>query len=121
MARKSVKTNEPEAEAVHEEEREAQKDEETSELESAVVKMMRMQYGLLAGGAKGMAEMAKMMETFFDALAEETDLKKSDDWRGILESAPDGMVTASRKAMEEGDRAAQKVVDTYRRYSEGRE
>ena len=96
-------------------------DEEVSELESAFYKMMRMQYGLLAGGARGLTEMAKMMESFFDALAAETDLKTSEDWRGILESTPDAMVTATRKAMDESDSAAQEVVDAYRRYSEGKE
>ncbi len=121
MAKTSVKPDGQEPKQAREAQQDVHKDEETSEMESAVVKMMRMQYGLLAGGAKGMTEMAKMMETFFDSLAKETDLKTSDDWRGILESAPDAMVTAGRKAMEKGDRAAQEMVDTYRRYSEGKE
>ncbi len=94
--------------------------EETSDLESALFKMMRMQYGILAGGAKGVTEMAKMMETFVESLADETDLKTSDDWRALIENAPDAMVTASRKAMNRGDQAAQAVVDAYRRYSEAK-
>ena len=118
-AEKKAESKRPEAkETVAQEEDE---DEEISELESAFYKMMRMQYGLLAGGARSMTEMAKMMERFFDSLAEETDLKTSEDWRGILEAAPDAMVTATRKVMDETDGAAQEIVDAYRRYSEGKD
>lgn len=99
---------------------EAEDQEETSELESALFKMMRMQYGILAGGAKGVSEMAGVMETFLDSLADETDIKASEDWRALIESAPDAMVTASRKAMNRGDQAAQAVLDAYRRYSEAK-
>lgn len=95
-------------------------DEKTSDLEAALFKMMRMQYGLLAGGAKGVTEMAKMMETFVESLADETDLKTTDDWRALIESTPDALVNASRKAMDRGDQAAKAVVDTYRRYSEAK-
>jgi CRP/FNR family cyclic AMP-dependent transcriptional regulator len=96
-------------------------DDESSDLEGAFFKMMRMQYGLLAGGAKGMTEMAKMMETFIDSLAEETDFKVTEDWRELLESTPDAMVTATRKAMDKGDKAAQEMIDAYRRYSEAKD
>lgn len=92
-----------------------------SDLESALFKVMRMQYGLMAGGAKGMTEMMKMMETFLESMAEETDLKATEDWRGLMESVPQAMATATRKAVNEGDQAAQAVVDAYRRYSEGKD
>ena len=95
-------------------------EDETSDLESALFKMMRMQYGIVAGGAKGVTEMAQMVETFVDSLAEETELKTSEDWRAMLESAPDALVNAGRKAMERGDTAAQAVVEAYRRYSEAK-
>jgi CRP-like cAMP-binding protein len=125
VARSNPKSEKKGAEAAPEEPVESAADDsdehETSQLESAVFKMMRMQYGLLAGGAKGMTEMAKMMETFFDSLAEETDIKTSEDWRNILENTPDAMVTATRKAMDGGDKAAQEVIDAYRRYSEGKD
>ena len=115
---KAKKASAKAADAEASEERED--DEETSDLESALFKMMRMQYGILAGGARGVTEMAKMMETFVESLADETDLKSSEDWRALIESAPDAMVTASRKAMNRGDQAAQAVVDAYRRYSEAK-
>ena len=95
--------------------------EETSELESTVVKMMRMQYGLMAGGAKGFTEMGRMMETFIDTLADKTDLKKSEDWREMMESTPDALVTATRKTLDRGDKVAQEVVDTFHRYSKADE
>ena len=117
MEKKSAKVEE--AEPV--DSREDHEEDETSELESAFFKMMRMQYGLMASGAKGMTEMAKMMETFIGSLAEETDIKTNEDWRDILESAPDAMITATRKALDDGDKAAQEVVDAYRRYSEGKD
>ena len=120
-AKKTVEKKEPEPESGKGGDDEDDDDEDTSDLESAFFKMMRMQYGLLAGGAKGMTEMAKMMETFLDSLAEETELKKSEDWRDMIESAPDAMITATRKAMDDSDKAAQEVVDAYRRYSEGKE
>ena len=109
------------AEAAEAKERaEREDEEETSDLEAAVFKMMRMQYGLLAGGAKGVTEMAKMMETFVESLADETDLRTSEDWSALVESAPDAMVNATRKTMDRGDQAAQAVVDAYRRYSEAK-
>ena len=113
-----AKKAEEAADAAASEEREDT--EEASDLESALFKMMRMQYGILAGGARGVTEMARMMETFVESLADETELKTSEDWRAMIESTPDALVNASRKAMDRGDRAAQAVVDTYRRYSEAK-
>ncbi len=111
-------TSADKAKADEVEEQDERDDEETSDLESALFKMMRMQYGILAGSAKGVSEMAGIMETFIDSLADETDIKASEDWRALIESAPDAMVTASRKAMNRGDQAPQAVLDAYRRYSE---
>ena len=95
-------------------------DDETSDVASAMFKMMRMQYGVMAGTAKGMTEMAKAMETFLDSMAEETDLKTSDDWSDLLKRVPEAMVTATRKPMDDGDNAPQEMMDAYRRYSEGK-
>ena len=123
-AEKTAESKKPEPEEtvpLEEGEEDKEEDEEVSELESTFYKMMRMQYGLLAGSARSLTEMAKMMERFLDSLAAETELKTSEDWRGILEATPDAMVTATRKVMDESDGAAQEIVDTYRRYSEGKE
>ncbi len=96
-------------------------EDESSDWESALFKMMRMQFGIVAGGAKGMTEMAKMMETFVDSFGDETEIKTKEDWRELIESAPEAMVTATRKAMNKGDDAAQAVMDAYRSYSEAKD
>jgi CRP-like cAMP-binding protein len=94
------------------------KDEELSDLESAFYKMMRMQYGLMAGAAKGVTEMSRLMETFLDSLADETELKTSEDWRDILEKIPDAMVTATREVMDKGEKVPDEMVDAYHCYSD---
>lgn len=91
-------------------------DDEVSDLESAMFKMMRMQYGMFAGAAKGMTEMARMMETFVDSFAEESELKTNDSWRDFLEKLPEATVNATRSAMDEGEKVPQEMVDTFRRY-----
>jgi len=121
VVKKSTKAEDAESVDSREDQEENEAEDETSDLESAFFKMMRMQYGLLAGGARGMTEMSKMMETFIDSLAEETDIKTNEDWRDLLESTPDAMLTATRKALDDGNKATQEVVDAYRRYSEGKE
>lgn len=99
----------------------SEQEKETSGLESAMFKMMRIQYGLLAGGAKGITEMGRMMETFFDTLADKTELTSSEDWREMMGSTPDALISATREAMNRGDKSAQEMMDAYRRYSEAEE
>lgn len=91
-------------------------DDEASDIESAMFKMMRMQFGMMAGAAKGMTEMAHAMETFLDSMAEETDFKTRADWGDLLKKMPDAMVTATRAAMDDCDRLPEEMVDAYRRY-----
>ncbi len=96
-------------------------DDEPSDLESALFKMMRMQYGIMAGTAKGMTEMAKAMETFLDSMAEETDFKTREDWSDLLGKIPDAMVTATRDAMDECEKVPEEMVDAYRRYADAKD
>lgn len=94
-------------------------DKETSDWESAMFKMMRMQFGMMAGAAKGMTETARVMEKFLDSMAEETDLKTNEDWGDMMGKIPDAMVTATREAMDEGKNVPEEMVDAYRKYSDG--
>lgn len=96
-------------------------DKDPSELQLALFKMMRVQYGLMAGTAKGMAEVARTMEGFLESMAEETDLKDRDDWRGLLDKVPDAMVSAARSALDEGAEVPEAMMDVYRRYSDAKE
>jgi CRP-like cAMP-binding protein len=93
-------------------------DDEPSELESALFKMMRMQFGLIAGAAKGMTETARVMEKFLDSMAEETEIKTNEDWGDMVGKIPDAMVTATRKAMDESEKVPEEIVDAYHRYSD---
>jgi len=94
---------------------------EPSEPESPLVKVLRMQFGLLAGSARGMTEMAKMMENFLGSLADETDLDSSKAWRDRLENAPKSVITAMRKAMENGGEVSREILDAYRRHQAGKD
>jgi CRP-like cAMP-binding protein len=113
------KTEEAETQPDAEDEDEKEEDDDVlSDLESAFYKMMRMQYGLMAGAAKGVTEMSRLMETFLDSVADETDLKTSEDWRDMLEKIPDAMVTATREVMDKGEKVPDDMVDAYHRYSD---
>lgn len=109
-----------EAKAADKEADEAGEDdeEESSEIESALYKMMRMQYGCMAGAAKGMTQMAKAMESFLDSMAEETDFKTKEDWGDLMGKIPDAMVSATRSVMDECEKIPEEMLDAYRRYSE---
>lgn len=95
-----------------------QDDDEASDIASAMLKMMRMQYGVMAGTAKGMTEMAKAMETFLDSMAEETDLETSEDWGELFQKIPEAMATATREAMDDASKAPGEMMDAFRRYTE---
>jgi hypothetical protein len=77
-------------------------------------KAMRMQYGLLLGGVKGMAGMARLSETFLTKLAEETKLSDNDDLSDILDKTPNGCVEASRQVISELRDLPQEMMDSYR-------
>lgn len=93
-------------------------EDETSDIESAFFKMMRMQFGMMAGAAKCMTETSKVMETFLDSIAEETELKTSEDWGDMMGKLPDAWVTATREAMDQCEEMPQEMVDAYRKYSD---
>lgn len=115
------KTAEPPSAATESAEAAAEGEEddgEPSELESALFKLMRLQYGMIAGTAKGVTEVARVMEGFIDSMATETDVKSNEDWRDLLERMPDAMVTATRNAMDKGGKVPEEVLDAYRRYSD---
>ena len=89
-----------------------------SDIESAFYKMMRMQFGVIACAAKGMTESARVFEKFLDSMADETDLKSSEDWGDMMGKLPDAMVTATREAMDQCENVPQEMVDAYRKYAE---
>ena len=93
-------------------------DDKTSDIESAFFKMMRMQFGMMAGAAKYMTETSRVMEKFLDSMADETEVKTSEDWGDMMGKIPDAMVTATREAMDRCDEVPKKMVDAYRRYSD---
>ena len=96
-------------------------DDDDSEWSSAMFKMMRLQYGMMCGAAKGMTEMTKAMETFLDSMAEETEFKTKEDWSDFFGKIPDAMVTATRDAMDSCEKMPQEMMDAYKRYSESEE
>jgi CRP-like cAMP-binding protein len=109
----------PAAEKAEGGDEEDDEDEGTSELESASLKMMRLGYGVMAGTAKGFTEMARVMESFLDSMADETDLEKSESWSDLFEKMPDASVSAMRTALDESEKVPQEMVDAFRRYSDG--
>jgi CRP-like cAMP-binding protein len=94
------------------------KDRDTSDIESAFFKMLRMQFGMMAGAAKYMTESSRVMEKFLDSMADETDIKTSEDWGDMMGKIPDAMVTATREAMDHWEKVPRKMVDAYHRYSD---
>lgn len=106
---------ESEAAAVDEEE------DGPSEMESALFKMMRMQFGMMAGAAKGMTETSRALEKFLDSMADESDFKTSEDWSDLLGKMPEAMATATRVAMEECEEVPEQMVKAYRRYQDSKE
>ena len=93
---------------------------ESSDWSEAMFKMMRMQYGMMCGAAKGMTEMAKAMETFLDSMAKETEFKTKEDWGDFFGKIPDAMVTATRDAMDRCENMPEEMMDAYREYSESK-
>lgn len=93
---------------------EEEEEEKDSEAWETMGKMMRLQYGAMMGGVTGMAGMARVFETFFKKLADETDIKDSDSLSDIMDKAPDGFVEASRKALCELEDVPQEMADSFR-------
>lgn len=94
-----------------------EEEESTSDWSATMTRMFRLQYGLMAGVARGFTEGAKVMERFIEELADETDFKDNDDWNEVLEKLPDGMVEATRTALKECEDVPQAMADAFRRYS----
>ena len=98
---------------------EAEDDDDTTfDWSATMTRMFRLQYGLMAGAAKGFTEGARVMERFIDELADETDFKDNDNWNEVLEKIPDGMVEATRTALKECEDVPQAMADAFRRYSQ---
>lgn len=92
----------------------ADDDEEVSDMQDAVNKMMRMQYGIMLGGMTGVTGMAKLAETFFRELANESDLADTEDFSDLMEKAPDSFASASRKVISDLEELPQEMVDSFR-------
>lgn len=90
--------------------------EETSDAAEAVMKMMRMQYGLMMGGAKGITGVAKLAETFLDSLGDKTEVTDS-KLSEFMEKLPEGLAKATRETVDEAEGLPQEMVDAYRRFS----
>ncbi len=89
-------------------------DDLSSEAWETMARMMRMPYGMMVGGLTGMTAMAKLGETFFRKLADETELRDSDTFSDVMDKAPDGFVAASREALSEMEKMPQDMVDSFR-------
>jgi CRP-like cAMP-binding protein len=89
-------------------------DEETSEMQDALAKALRMQYGIMLGGMTGMTGMARMAETFLKKLADESEIADTEDLSDLLEKAPDSFAAASRKAVSDLEDLPQEMVDSFR-------
>ena len=93
-----------------------EEDEETSDAAEAVMKMMRMQYGMMMGGAKGVTGLAKLAETFLDSLGDKTEVSES-DLSDFFEKLPEGLASATKSTLEKAEELPQEMVDAFRRYS----
>jgi CRP-like cAMP-binding protein len=89
-------------------------DEETSEMQDAIAKMIRMQYGIMLGGMTGVTGMARLTETFFKKLADESEIADTDNFSDLMEKAPDSFASASRKAISDLEDLPQEMVDSFR-------
>ena len=85
-----------------------------SDVMETFTKAMRMQYGLVLGGVRGMVGMARLSETFLSKLAEETKLSDNDDLSDILDKTPNGCVEASRQVISDLRDLPQEMMDSYR-------
>ncbi len=94
-------------------------EDQPSAMGSALFRMMRMQYGFMAGTARGVTETARAMERFLESLGEEIALNGEEDWGDLLEKIPDAMMTATSNVMDECEKVPQGMMDAYRRYSDG--
>ena len=90
-------------------------EDDSSDAAEAVMKMMRMQYGMVMGGAKGMTGLARLAEKFLDALGDETEVTEA-SLADFLKNLPEGLVSATKKALDEADDLPQEMVDAYRQY-----
>ena len=93
---------------------ESDDDDDASEAWETMARMMRMPYGMMVGGLAGMTAMAKMSETFFRKLADETDLRDTDSVSDVLDKAPDGFIAATREALSDLEKMPQDMVDGFR-------
>lgn len=100
----------------------AEEDEDSATaLGSAILRMMRVQFGLLAGGARGMSETAKALETFLDSLGEEMAFTGDEDWSDLIRKFPQATWTAVGSAIDQWDKVPEEMLDAYARYGEGEE
>ena len=94
----------------------ADKNVDVDEEDEAVMKMMRMQYGMMMGGAKGVTGLAKLAETFLDSLGDKTEVSES-DLSDFFEKLPEGLASATKSTLEKAEELPQEMVDAFRRYS----
>jgi len=90
-------------------------EDESSDWEDAMARMFRMQYGLMLGGMTGMTGMARLWESFFRKLADETEIGDTNQFSDLMDKAPDGFVAAGREALSELEDLPQEMVDSFRR------
>lgn len=92
-------------------------EEKSSDWASAMTKIFRLQYGLMAGAAKSMTKTTEIVEKFLDELADETDIKDSDSWSDVLGKMPEGLASATRAALDECETIPQAMADAFKEYS----
>jgi hypothetical protein len=73
-----------------------------------------MQYGIMLGGMTGVTGMARLTETFFKKLADESEIADTDNFSDLMEKAPDSFASASRKAISDLEDLPQEMVDSFR-------
>ena len=86
--------------------------------DDAVSRLLRLQFGLLSGGAAAMVGMAGGMEEFMRTLADDADLAESDSLERVAERVPESLTSAMRAMLQRMEEVPQEMVDAFRRYSE---
>ena len=97
---------------------ESSDDDEDSERNETLSRLLRLQYGLMTGGAAAMAGMAEVGEEFMRTLAEESDFAENDSPGEVAGRLPDSLISALRAMLNKMEDVPQEMLDSFRRYSE---
>ena len=80
-----------------------------------VLDLLRAEYALAVSGAEGLGHSARIMETFFRALARETELERDQELDRLFKQLPKALKEALSDALREGEQLPERMLATFRR------